>query len=257
MKGGYVLNFTNSSFKDFIYQKTKINIYDDKYSNHGDSKAKRLKEFIRIEPDQIVGNLLVFLVDYCSILVSGSSKQNSNPNLISDCRNIANKLLGNKIQTEADLINYKFEKLPINSLNVDNSLINILEQRVKEIEICLKHHAALACIFLCGSTLEGIFLSLANQKTKDFNMSASSPKIKQERTKLLHDWTLNDLINVSHDIGLIDLNIKNFSHTVRDFRNYIHPHEQIKLRFNPNIHTAELSYKVLQLTIFQLTKAVY
>ena len=257
MKSGYVLDFSNLSFKNFVCQNTNLDIYDDKYSENGDSKAKRLREFIRIEPDHVVGNLLISLLEYCSTMILVGNRQNSNPHLISECRNIANKLLSNKIQTEYDLIQYKFEKLPINSLNIDSTLINIFEQRVKEIEICLEHNAALACIFLCGSTLEGILSSLATQKLKDFNMSPSSPKDKLGKTKSLDDWTLNDLINVSHNIGLIDLNVKNFSHAVRGFRNYIHPSEQIRSKFNPDIHTAGLSYKVLQLTIFQLTKTRY
>lgn len=257
MKSGYVLDFTNSSFKDFIYQNTKMNIYDDKYNAKGDSKAKRLREFICLESDQVVGNLLLSLIDYCDNLHLVNNVQNTNMPLISQCKTIANKLLGKKIQTESDLIKYTFDTLPINRLNIDSSLINIIEQRIKEIEICLKHHAALACIFLCGSTLEGILLSLATKQVKEFNTSASSPKDKDGKVKLFQYWTLSDLINVSYNIELIDLNVKDFSHAVRDFRNYIHPYEQMNSRFNPNIYTAALSYKVLQLTIFQLTDTKY
>jgi hypothetical protein len=65
---------------------------------------------------------------------------------------------------------------------------------------------------------------------------------------------LNNFIDVSHDLGLIDLNVKNYSHSLRDFRNYIHPHAQLTSKFNPDVHTAKLSWAVLQLAISQLTK---
>ncbi len=205
MNSGYVLNFTNTTFENFIYQETKKDIYDDKYGTNGDSKAKRLREFIRLESDTLVGKLLSSLIDYYSNLsLIQKPQKDINSILVSKCQSITNKLLGKKIQTESDLINYKFNSLPINKLNIDNSLINVIEQRIKEVEICLKYGAALSCIFLCGSTLEGILLSLANQQIKQFNMSTSSPKDKEGKTKSLQYWTLNDLINVSYDIRLID-----------------------------------------------------
>jgi len=44
MSGGYVLDFTNRTFSDFIQDKINIEIYIDKYADDGDSKAKRLME---------------------------------------------------------------------------------------------------------------------------------------------------------------------------------------------------------------------
>ena len=45
MESGCVLNFTNSKFSDFFLENFNINIYDEKYSDKGDSKAKRLRTF--------------------------------------------------------------------------------------------------------------------------------------------------------------------------------------------------------------------
>jgi len=40
--------------------------------------------------------------------------------------------------------------------------------------------------------------------------------------------------------------------TEKDFRNYIHPRQQASQNFNPDKHTAEISWKVLQATIANL-----
>lgn len=40
MEGGYVLDFSNSKFQQFIFNNFNIDIYSSKYSVYGDSKAK-------------------------------------------------------------------------------------------------------------------------------------------------------------------------------------------------------------------------
>ena len=58
MGGGYVLNFSNTSFQQFIYNVCKLDIYDSKYAVYGDSKAKRLRMFWQVESDKTVGILI-------------------------------------------------------------------------------------------------------------------------------------------------------------------------------------------------------
>ena len=49
MSGGYVLNFSNDSFLQFIFDTTKINIYQNKYAENGSSKAKLLRTYWILE----------------------------------------------------------------------------------------------------------------------------------------------------------------------------------------------------------------
>lgn len=65
--------------------------------------------------------------------------------------------------------------------------------------------------FLAGSTLEGILLSYALSNIQIYNQANSSPK-KDGKVKRLYDWTLNDLINVSTEIGFIKEDTKNLVH---------------------------------------------
>lgn len=64
MGGGYVCDFTNTSFEDFVYTTTNIYIYDDKYTKHSGSKANRLRAFWEKESNQIVAKLLEELLEY-------------------------------------------------------------------------------------------------------------------------------------------------------------------------------------------------
>jgi len=153
---GYVLDFSDSTFKEFVYKETGINVYDNKYNTNGTSKAKRLREFIRLELDVTVSKLLLSLVDYAENINLINSNSDPQTKLISKCRCIANKLSVKKFETESDLISYDFQDfqgLPIDKLNIDNSLTDVILQRVKEIKTCLTHNAPLACVLLCGSTV--------------------------------------------------------------------------------------------------------
>lgn len=66
---GYVLDFSNSGFNDFVGDITKLNIDDPKYSeSNSGSKGQRLLKFMELESDYTVGTLLKALfrelVDY-------------------------------------------------------------------------------------------------------------------------------------------------------------------------------------------------
>lgn len=259
MSSGYVLDFSDRTFNNFIQNSVGIDITQAKFIvNGGTSKAKRLRQFWQLESDQSVGKLLLALIDYYENINLASGKEIEQVHLVQKCRAIASRLSGKNIVNEEDLLNYEFKTLPIEKLAIEGTIISILKQRIDEIKSCLKIGASLSVIFLCGSLLEGILLGIASNNTKSFNQSKASPKDKETGTALsFHRWTLNDFINVSCDIGLIDLNVKTFSHNVRDFRNYIHPYTQLASGFTPDKHTAEISWKVLQLVIFQLTKTKY
>lgn len=155
---------------------------------------------------------------------------------------------------EADFLQKDIEEVSIDSLKLDGVINDILNSRIKEIEKCLKAESPLSTIFLCGSTLEGVLLGIALQNAEKFNRANSAPKDKEGKTKQLWDWNLSNLIDVSHEIGYLKEDVKKFSHSLRDFRNYIHPYQQLSSNFNPDIHTARISWQVLKAAVYQLSK---
>lgn len=64
MGNGYVLDFQNTTFADFFRLDFGIDIYDVKFSNHGESKAKRLRSFFENASDQLVGRVLEELLEH-------------------------------------------------------------------------------------------------------------------------------------------------------------------------------------------------
>ena len=58
MGSGYVLDFSNRTFSEFFDDEFQINIYDDKYSLRGTSKANHLRAFIEAEDEYAVSRVL-------------------------------------------------------------------------------------------------------------------------------------------------------------------------------------------------------
>lgn len=58
MGGGYVAGFTNREFQDFVQEVLGVDVYDEKYSSDGQSKANRLRTLWRLEDDRMVATLL-------------------------------------------------------------------------------------------------------------------------------------------------------------------------------------------------------
>ena len=156
------------------------------------------------------------------------------------------------INEEADFLNQKYN-IDVNSLQLDNSVRQIIQDRLHEINLCIHNEAPLAAIFLVGSVLEGILLGTAIAHPKQFNLAVSAPKdVATGKVRRFTDWTLNNFIDVAAEIGILKQDVKKFSHVVRDFRNYIHPYQQMAEQFNPDVHTALICFQVLQAAIVQI-----
>jgi hypothetical protein len=84
MGSGYVLDFTNRTFADFVNDSSGRDIYSDRYDSAGNSKANRLRVFWQKEDNKVVGKLLNELLDYLG--------ETSSPAEI--CRLISARLLG-------------------------------------------------------------------------------------------------------------------------------------------------------------------
>ncbi len=87
MSGGYVLDFSNRTFAEFVLDSTQRNIFDAKYEYASGSKANRMRAFWAKEPNQIVGKLLNDLLDYFKERSPSASE------LSDECRRIAERLL--------------------------------------------------------------------------------------------------------------------------------------------------------------------
>lgn len=162
--------------------------------------------------------------------------------------------VASKVPTIDEFLNKEFSEIPIDRLGLDGPITNIIQIRLDEIKKCLESGAYLAAIFLCGSTLEGVLLGIAAKHAKAFNQTIAAPKDKKGKVKAFPDWTLSNFIDVAHELKLLHEDVKKYSHTLRDFRNYIHPYQQLSSQFNPTKHTAKISWQVLKVAFHQLVE---
>lgn len=262
MGSGYVLNFSDKTFTAFFKSELNVDIDDAKYNlGPSASKANRLRSFWQVSTDAIAGKSILKLIEHVEthILIGRLQKSDFPDELLKRTRDIALRLSGTVDSTsggdrEEEFISRQFIAVSVDKIGLQPSITNILNQRLGEIKKCMNSKAALATIFLCGSTLEGILLGLASAKPKEFNQSNASPKDITGKVKPLADWTLNDFINVARSLNLIGEDVKKFSHALRDFRNYIHPYEQMASGFEPDEHTARICWQVLQAAITDLSR---
>jgi hypothetical protein len=253
---GYVLNFSDRTFSEFFLD-FHVNIDEPKFYKNGTSKMKRLRAFWEIEGDKLVGNVLKGLLELAKQTDNIEDKDSKlATQYINTLLGIKNEVKNeNKELTESEFLKQEFSNINLSSLGFDVQFEQVINQRLEEIKKSLNNESSLAVIFLCGSTLEGLLLHIAIQNSQKFNSSKSAPKNKDGKIRQLHDWTLDSLINVAYEENFIKLDIKKFAHTLKDFRNYIHPRQQASQNFNPDKHTAQISWKVLQATIANLTGA--
>lgn len=144
----------------------------------------------------------------------------------------------------------------LEELNLEPFLNEIIQQRLKEAEICAKENAPLSSVIIIGSIMEGILLGIANLHPKEFNQATCAPKDEDGKIKKFQEWNLNSLIDAASELGYLKRDVKKFSHVVRDFRNYIHPYSQYATRFTPDRNTALICLQVLKAAIFQLSQHI-
>ncbi|HAS1039062.1 TPA: hypothetical protein I3779_000963 [Enterobacter cloacae] len=154
--------------------------------------------------------------------------------------------------SESDFLSREFSGFTLSDLGLDLNVTDVLNKRVDEIEKTYSSAAYLSTILIAGSTLEGVFLGLASSYPRAFNTVKSSPKNREGKVLPFHDWNLSAFIDVAKDLELIQLDTYKFSHTLRDFRNYIHPYQQMSSGFTPREHTAKISLQVLKATITEI-----
>jgi len=133
------------------------------------------------------------------------------------------------------------------NLKLEPGIGEILSNRWTETQKCFDAEAYLAATILMGSLLEGIFLAVLQKYPKEANISKAAPKdTKTGKVKYFAEWSLSDMINVSHDLQWVDLDVKRFSHALREFRNLIHPYQQMNAKAFPDRDTSEISWLVVQ-----------
>ena len=255
MQSGYVLDFTDATFGEF-FTRHDVDIHGHNYRTFGTSKAKKLRAFWGSEPDPLVGAVLVELLDTyeANCELNGQEKDHA---VLDRARDTISRLTGSSTgasaaDKEREFPEIKFAIESIEKLPIDPKIGPVIRARLEEAQLALGAGAWLSVILLCGSILEAVLLGAARQAPEAFNRARSAPKEPSGSPKRLPAWSLAQLIDTACEVGVLKVDVKKFSHGLRDFRNYIHPYEQLKSGFAPDEHTARLCFQVLMAALSSL-----
>lgn len=254
MRSGYVLEFSNLTFSQ-LFDRYGIDIYSTRYETYGSSKAKRLRVFLEMEQDSLVGEVLFEMLGaYEAICDSKPHMMNSN--LYKACHKIAARLCGKAPDadpaTDGEFPDKEFEIPAIQKLPVNPPVAKIIQDRLEEARKCLRAGAYLSPIILWGSVLEAVLLGAALKEETKFYSSLKLKK-KDGSAKPLHEWSLEELITAASSVGLLKTDARSFSQVLRDFRNYIHPAKQAESDFAPDRHTAKLCLDAFKTALADVT----
>ncbi len=249
MGGGYVLDFSDATYGQF-FRRHSIDIHSRKYQTYGTSKAKKMRAFWDLEPDAVVGEVLSELLDTyeANCAINGRKPDSA---ILGKSHTTVARLSGKAPSRQAaptpdDFLNREYAIPNVRRLPIEAAVVPIIQCRLDEIRAVLRAGAYLSAIFLCGSVLEAVLLGAAQRSPEKHNRASASPKDKNGKVRDFPSWSLAQHIDVAYEVGLLGLDVKTFSHGLRDFRNSIHPYDQLSSGFIPDEHTAKICFQVLK-----------
>lgn len=118
MGSGFILDFSNKTFRDFFIDEFQIDIYDAKYEFKGESKANRLRAFWEVEADYTVGKSIEKLCEYWLSLIHAGIRERHHTTeiLYSDCLGIANIFKQEHIVEDIDVLREIEDDIDLNKL---------------------------------------------------------------------------------------------------------------------------------------------
>jgi len=134
----------------------------------------------------------------------------------------------------------------------DRSLADILTFRWTEAQKCFRAEAHLSAVVMMGSILEGVLLHRVEQNMKAAHQAKAAPRDKAGAHKPIHEWSLSVLIDVAHEVGWLQGDVKRFSHALRESRNIVHPYVQRVLKDRPDGDTCRICWQVVRAAVADL-----
>lgn len=154
---------------------------------------------------------------------------------------------------DSELLKRVFQPALLMRLPLDATLNEALTARMTEARACIEAKAYLAAVILSGSVLEGLCLGYGSRTPERANRAYAGQYGKN--APRFHAWKLREWIEVLGRLGDLSPNVEKFGQALRDFRNYVHPAEQLANRFTPDRHTARIGFQVVVAAIEDLVRA--
>ncbi len=168
MSGGYVLNFSDATFANFFAKHGNFDIHSKKYQAGGTSKAKKLREFWKQEPDHIVGEVLAALIEHHQ-----SYAQAPDSALIEECKAIASRMRSGTVTLWG---------LKANEAACDSAYI---AKQIRRIESSIHHDPSLA-IGTAKELVETCCKTILKERGIEFGSADDIPKLTRAALKSLN-----------------------------------------------------------------------
>lgn len=130
----------------------------------------------------------------------------------------------------------------------DADLRKILERDYQELQRNIVTRNWKSAIILSGGSIEAVLLDLL---TKNITTAQGSTKAPAEND--LTRWSLNSLIDVAVEEKMINSGVATLSHSVRDYRNLIHPGVELRKGLKVEPEEAKIALNVLDMLIRELS----
>lgn len=124
--------------------------------------------------------------------------------------------------------------------------VEVLRARWDEAERCIAADAPVAAIVMLGSILEGALKATIERFPREANQSTAAPRDDSTgNVKPFREWTFSNLIQVAENLGWIGADTRRMGDALRDYRNLVHPGEQVKSKEFPTRDSARLCRQVV------------
>jgi hypothetical protein len=124
----------------------------------------------------------------------------------------------------------------------DGNLRAILKRDYSEIQRAFVAKCWKSVIILCGGAIEAMLTDLL---LKNNSQAQSSPRAGKGAD--ITKWGLSELIEVAVDLDLVTSGAQKLSHSVRDYRNLIHPGNELRNKLTFDAEEAKIALEIMHI----------
>lgn len=124
----------------------------------------------------------------------------------------------------------------------NSDLRAIIERDYSEIQRAYIAQCWKSVIILCGGAIEAILTDLLIQDQTTAKAAKSAPKSSD-----ITRWDLSNLIDVAVELSLVSAGIEKLSHPLREYRNLVHPGNELRTKLRFDAEEAKIALEVLNI----------
>ena len=122
------------------------------------------------------------------------------------------------------------------------ALRSIVERDYVEIQKAFVSGCWKSVIILAGGIIEAVLIDKLQQQASLAKSSSKAPKGKE-----ISDWGLVHLILVSVDLKIVPPGLDKLSHSIREYRDLVHPTVELRSNLKVNPEEARIAIEVLNM----------